>query len=548
MGTFITITHAFLKLKSDRLTRVFNLSSISFFALGLFGYALRSNDYFSAVPGDFGDDRFNSVILEHLFRWVTGHEAALWSPPFFFPFEHVLAFSDNHFGSAIFYIVLRFLGLSREIAFDGWFLIGITLSFFCTCLAFRQVGFSKLASAVGAFVFCFSLPVLHLEIHAQLIYRFATPLAFVAFWNLLITRRLFLFWQVVFWGTIQFFCAIYLGVFLFYLLSATLLAWLIVAEKKKYISALVSSFQREKRSAKIFFCSAIVTSIAGLAWLMYKYYAVTLEYPLGPPQGQLAAFLPQLSRYFSMDTIMFFGFGVWILCIFGVAKTFQKDFRNKIGVIMIITFTLLLAVTLSVKGHSLYLLFAHLPGISAIRIVERIVLVMLLPIGILVAIGVEALQQKASNASVAVKILLLIVLCSLLGGEVIAYQPKNTSIHEWQVRKISLLKKLPAQLPSRPILYVTIKKGEPWYTAELDGMILAQDLGIPTINGYSGNKPPGYSAAHPCSSYLYRLQGHAVYRKLPLSTIGPLAQRVVSITPTPCRQGPDVGFSVLSSP
>jgi hypothetical protein len=510
--------------------------------LGLFGYALRSIGYFSAVPGVFWDDRFNSVILEHLFRWVAGREAALWSPPFFYPFEHVLAFSDNHFGSAIFYILLRLLGLSREVAFDGWFLIGIILTFFCACWALRRIGLSQLASAVGAFVFSFSLPVLHVETHAQFIYRFAIPLAFAAFWSSITTRRLLLLWQVVFWVTIQFFCSIYLGVFLFYLLSATFIAWLIVEKNERIFSHFLPGFQKEKRSARVFFCVATFINVSMLAWLLYEYYAAMLAYHLKPPLILVATFSPRLSYYFSHGSLIFFGFGVWSLCLFGVAMTLQKRFKNNVGMIAIVSFCILFLGTLSIKGQSLYLLFAHLPGISALRGVARIVLVMLLPIGILAAVGVHAVQSKMINVSTLKKMLLLIVLFGLLGTEVALYKPQNTSIREWHARQNALLEKLPTQLPSHPIIFVTTKEGEPLYMAELDGMILAQDLGVPTLNGYSGNVPPGYSPPIPCSSYLNRLRSYAIYRHMPLSAIGSLAQRVVTISPTPCAHVPAVGF------
>jgi len=609
----------FFKLKPDLPTRIFNLSSVAFFALGLFGYALPAVGYFSAVPGDFGDDRFNSVILEHLFRWVSGRQVSLWSPAFFYPFEHVLAFSDNHFGASVFYILLRFSGLSREVSFDGWFLIGFILNYFCTCWAFRRIGFSQLACAAGAFVFCFSLPVFQTETHAQMCYRFAIPLAFVAFWSLLATKRLFLLWEVVFWSTIQFFCSIYLGVFLFYLLVATFIAWLIVEAKKQYFSDPLPGFQKEKRAATVFFYTTIIlcmsmlvqalhkyyvltlkhpfaiqydsiyiviflfcllsatfiiwlivaekqyfsdllpgfqkekraakvffgfttfTSISMLVWLLHNYYATMLEYDFQPGLFYLFSF----SDYFLKDSIMFVGFGVWSLCVFGIVKTFQRGFEKKIGrigLIAVISFVLLFVVTLYIKVYSLYgVIYLMIPGISAIRAVPRILLVMLLPMGILAAVSVEAVQRKAVDASMATKSLLLIALFFLLGAEVIAYHPKNTSIHQWQARKNALLEIFPAQLPAQPILYVTAKKGDPSYSTELDGMILAQDLGIPTLNGASGHEPPGYSLPEPCSSYRNRLLSYASFRKLPLSAIEHLAQRVFTVSPTPCPHDPVVG-------
>src|ERR1035437_7200059 len=134
--------------------------ALLFLALGFWGYGLRAVDYFAAVPGDLGDARFNSVILEHLFHWVSGHGVQLWSPAFFYPFEGVLAFSDNHFGSALPYVLLRSIRTGREVAFYGWFLTGIALNFVCAYAVIRRLGFSGFAAAAGAFAFTFSLPVL----------------------------------------------------------------------------------------------------------------------------------------------------------------------------------------------------------------------------------------------------------------------------------------------------------------------------------------------------------------------------------------------------
>ena len=68
-------------------------------AFGLLGIALPQSDFFRAIPGDLGDARFNGLILEHVFRWLGGIDASLWSPGFFFPFPGALTFSDNHFGT-----------------------------------------------------------------------------------------------------------------------------------------------------------------------------------------------------------------------------------------------------------------------------------------------------------------------------------------------------------------------------------------------------------------------------------------------------------------
>ena len=48
---------------------------------------------------------------------------------------------------------------------------------------------------------------------------------------------------------------------------------------------------------------------------------------------------------------------------------------------------------------------------------------------------------------------------------------------------------LPAQ--SAPVIFIPLSDSQPDFVTELDGMMLSQDNGLATINGYSGNCPPG---------------------------------------------------------
>src|SRR5262249_51208263 len=125
-----------------------------------------------SIPGDLGDARLNSYILEHFFRWMTGHDASLWSADFFYPHSLTIAFSDNFLGNAFVYALLRALGFAREDAFRLWYVIGFVVNFSAADYVLVRLGYSRLASAFGAFLFTFGLPVMAQESHAQLVYRF----------------------------------------------------------------------------------------------------------------------------------------------------------------------------------------------------------------------------------------------------------------------------------------------------------------------------------------------------------------------------------------
>ena len=80
------------------------------------------------------------LILEHVFRWLAGIDASLWSPGFFFPFPGALAFSDNHFGTVGVYALLRLGGLSPERAYIGWFTLAYVANFLCAFHVLRRFG------------------------------------------------------------------------------------------------------------------------------------------------------------------------------------------------------------------------------------------------------------------------------------------------------------------------------------------------------------------------------------------------------------------------
>ena len=167
--------------------------------IGVFGYLMPAIGYFTMMPGDLGDARFNSVALEHGYQWLIGTVPELWSPGFFYPFERILAFSDNHFGSFWSYAAARSLGAPRELSFQIWFLVGYVLNYASGYWMLRRMSFDVLGASCGAFVFAFALPVLHQEGHAQLTYRFAIPLAILAWWRLVEQKSLIDIFTFLFW-------------------------------------------------------------------------------------------------------------------------------------------------------------------------------------------------------------------------------------------------------------------------------------------------------------------------------------------------------------
>ncbi|AZP11731.1 hypothetical protein [Undibacterium parvum] len=540
-----------------------NWFALLFLILGFFAYGLPAVDYFTAVPGDIGDARFNSVILEHLFQWLTQKGTSLWSPTFFYPFRGVLAFSDNHFGSAFAYILFRSLGAGREVAFDSWFLVGISLNIICSYLVIKRLGLNGFSAAAGAFAFTFALPVLAQESHAQLTYRFAIPLAYYAFFEMLETKRLFPFWRVAFWTAVQFFCSIYLGIFLIYLLIASFCGVFFWSRASNFFQEMRVSIVREPIHKKIAFIAILAISTIAVSYLLYRYQSISASYGFKRSPSEIMATLPRISSYFLADHSrlsswiggfvtdipmrhehqMFFGAGIWALSIYGAAVAWSKSEMKQLAKIALFTFVFMFLFTLNLGGISLYRAISYLPGLSAVRAVTRIALVMLMPISILVAIGTQQLWNKIDIKNMSAKLVFALIIIILLGAEVVTYKIYNTSIAVWAAQQTALKNKLTMPLTADTILYVSGKSSDPSFVTELDGMILAQDMRHPTLNGYSGNAPPNYLDPSPCTSFHNRINAYAKFQELPLAAANVLAARVMVVALENCEHEPIIAGS-----
>lgn len=481
---------------------------VAFALVGVFGYLMRAVDWFRSVPGDLGDARFNSVILEHMRLWVTGRAESLWSPGYFFPHPDVLGFGDNHFGSFWTYAVARALGASRESAFDVWFVVGFLATYAACVYALRKLGFSWLAVAAGAFVFTFALPVLAKDGHAQLLYRFAIPLAALEWLRFLASRKAVRIATTGCWLAVQFFCSIYLGVFLSMLLAAITVAAIVV--RPDWARLVVPAISR--RAGVAIFATWVALS-AALAAVLAKYQSVAHEYGFRRQHVEIVDLMPRPTSYLVADRSplsswagrwadvaarqeqqMFIGIGVSVLVVAGVWMSLKAGRHRRFVLVAMLTWLALVVLTLRVGDHSLYDLLWGLPGLNSVRAVSRIVLVMLVPVAVLVAFGVERLRRVLPAPLVA------LLAVALLAPETVTYAVNRTPAAAWQAREYVVRAAWESQPHRRDDVLLNLNRArENFWLPEVDAMIVAQDERIPTVNGYSGNIPLGYVTATSCA-------------------------------------------------
>jgi hypothetical protein len=494
-------------------------------AVIVFGYLMPVTGYFTAVPGDLADPRYNSVVLEHLYRFVIG-SAKLWNPDFYFPFEGALAFSDTHFGSGATYVLARLLGLSREHAFDAWFAGGTLFNFASALYVIRRLGLTTAAAALGAFFFAFALPVTGQDTHAQLVHRFAAPLAVLALWQMFERRRLADLARLSFFTVWQFYCSIYLGLFLVYLLAALAIALLILRRPFEW-PLWRANLAAERVSLKAAASGVLLLSTLAVIHLLFQYYLVSRTYSLWRPFG--TEMLPRLGSYlladyspllrwlgrdFSVGDVrhehqMFIGFGAIALILAAIVWRRHAPVPV-LTQAMLIALGLLFAGTLGIGEFSLYYLIAWLPGIEAIRAVSRIVLIMLIPMSVLVALGADAAWRRVRRPLWGLP--MLAGLAAVVIVEPLSVSLGSVPIANWQARLDAARGQLPLVVPRDAILLLRYSSADPYeqILVELDAVLLGQDLGYPVLNGYSNFHPPGYGH-QACASAKGRLRSYFLF-------------------------------------
>lgn len=474
----------------------------------------------SCVPGDLADARFNGVVLEHFHRWLHGQETSLISPRFFFPMPGALTFSDNHWGTAWIYSAYRMMGWDRYQAFDLWYLTGYLANFVVTHVVFRRLRFSPMASALAAFAFTFAMPAIARHGHAQLTYRLMLPIGLLLWQRFVADGRWRWIAGLAVAVVVQFYISIYLGYFMLLLLVAWCVAqWGIEGTGPRAWFAQWKHWRLPGVRRELV-CASVVIVLAGVALigLMGPYLYYSRLYGFERSIEEIATLLPRPASYLLADHSsiwarfsallgadvpmrheqqIFFGAGMLGLAALGV---WRSELRTRW--VALAAVILLVLLTLSVHGVSLYLLLAKLPGVGSVRAMARIGLAMALPLAVLVAMGADALRRARIGWQ-----LLAAALALLMVVEAATVRTAKFDIAEARARIDVLQTELPPRLADDQILFNPARAEIPTSVSELDGVILAQDLGHPTLNGYSGNLAPGYEPRvqdTPCAQAMLR--------------------------------------------
>jgi len=210
---------------------------------------------------------------------------------------------------------------------------------------------------------------------------------------------------------------------------------------------------------------------------------------------------------------LFPGLAVLVLVLVGIAGRFHTE-NSRLAWLHFNAALVLVALTLEFHGVSLYRLAWRLPGLNSIRAVSRVMLVVMWPLSFFTAWAVDGIIHRLNQQHRWIQAIVYLV-AGLLVVESVFFNHYTYGKTEAQARLDNLRQQIPATIPVNPVLFVAADSREPFWAREIDAMLLSQELGWQTLNGYSGNYPPGYYApADSCKQLLVRIKNYMEYAKI----------------------------------
>ena len=504
------------------------------------------------VPGNSGDSRLNLYVLEHFYQSLVGLSKSFTDAPFFYPWPATIGFSDTHWGTGFIYALFRAAGLDSSWALSFWFIIGNLLNFFSCYYVFRKFGLKPLGASFGAFLYCFSLPVTSQFSHVQLVYRAGVPLAVLFLQRFLESRNPMHVALMVLFFCLQAAATFYLGIFLLLLLAGWVLGWLILDHQQAKctwagsLKKLLPSMA-EKRS-NLIALGILTCGAAMMILVIWPNLEASKLYGFKRGWYEIKMGLPQLGSYLQAshsniwwrDHNKLPSLPLWweqnlfpgLLMMIAVLATLRRRswVSNTVIFLSRTSLIFMLVTTISVFDHSLYFFLGKAPGFDAIRAICRIILAMVFPAAFITGAFIEEIANQQRSRWMGKIAVAVMIFFTIYEASNISHQRDERVI--WANRVDNLEKELQevhgAALRANNILVYTYpEKSTPawWeFQNEIDAMLLAQKLGVTTLNGYSGNLPRGWRRLCTTDDLLDDLAAAQKFRmthKLPIAVITP---------------------------
>jgi hypothetical protein len=461
---------------------------------------------FERLQTDLGDTRLNNFILEHGWRWLSGETGVrLWHPSFFYPAPNALAYGDLLLSFGPLYWPWRAVGLGEVASFQLW-MIGIAIANFAVCFLFlrRAMGFDRFGAALGSFMISFAASRVGQLGHQQMF-----PIFFVigALWAALSMvrsatageargRDRWAAFALVGCLLAQLYGSYYNFAFSLAILTAAALTALVVARWRITLLSVVRIHWKHIAGAG---CLAVVLALPAA---VHYLEAVGTVQPR--PVGAAVAVLPRLVSYvFVNQQSWCYGWmtGIDLIrrlpvrhehavglgfiatgCLLWVVWRTHSHSAVRFAVAVVAVLGVL--VTMFPGRIRLWVILYHaFPPFQGVRAVSRIGMLLAIPAGI--AVG-WMVSRRGGWARARLATALAVLACLEQGVTTRSVEVATVSVRADE---------LAARVDRSAEAFLVVprnasRRGESWH--QLDAMWAARRTGVPTVNGYSGNRPPGW--------------------------------------------------------
>lgn len=482
---------------------------------------------FRQIQVDPGDSRLNHFLMEHSYRAIFGFPDSIqlspaarnhfgfWNTLMFYPAPNTFAYTDTLLSVAPIYWTFRAAGFAEERGFQLWILAVAVLNFvifhgFLT----REFSMGPLGAAIGSYLFAFAASRINQLEHHQLLPQF---FAVLALWGLLAWCRRIRAGEspgriaraggaVVVGLLAQCYSGVYYAWLFALALAVALPAALLCARGRGLLRTALVRYGVVN----------VAVSVAGLllVWpLAAHYFAVVratgmrdwwmvlAEVPrpwswinMGPGSwlyGWLHGLDALRSLPFEHEHRIGFGWLTSLVAIVGLWRHREDErVRWLAGVALVLV---LLAMSYG-ELTPWWLIYKFFPAGGAIRAVSRAALMLLIPAGLGVALFVGG-PRRLRWAPIAL---------AALGLGIAAEQLCTTESYDAD-RVRAEVNRLASQVADGAcnVFFYSPLEGptrSETYKHQLDAAWAALRSGVPTINGYSGNAPHGWSGLWPIDS------------------------------------------------
>ena len=506
----------------------------------VFRYQILSR--FTLLSGNRYDQVIEISILEHWFNVFRGIDG--WSRmAYFYPFKGTLAYNDGYFLYGVFYSVFRTARLDPYLGAECVSIVMRFIEFFGSYLATRRLfDFRPGWAILSAVLFTLSNNLFIQAHHAQLLgVGFAPVMAVLLdgmFAALLSGRRV----RLVLWGAAAgclygaWLMTTYYMAWFFLLFSIFLCAAYMILAGRAGLQPIWEAVRRHELPLATILLAVFLASIPFLILYlpkahqtgMHPYRAAqvnTLSMPdlldVGGGNllyGRIVALVnhairpsyPAWSeRMTGFPPVLLFLFACGIVLLLATPRALLPRYATllrAIGVATLVTW----ALVFNIDGHSLWwFVYELVPGAKAARVVSRYQIFLAAPV---IAIAVSYLSASARKIVAPV----LFLVCALLVAEEINAE---TLVSLDRPHELARLNAVPPPPAGCKAFFISRARPESlldadwdgFYNHNVDAMIIAATIHLPTVNGASTFQPPKWNLINPDKpDYLDRVRRYAL--------------------------------------